>query len=306
VAAEQKQIRYENIVIGNSLSAALFSYCNKYPLIINSFSPPTPFEFLPTDLPLDSLGLDAFNIELNGAQGKAKFGMPKIELWNKLTFLLSMSGLQPCAFRGGNVRVHDDKIEVYSKSRMYSYEYENAFVFDSENVSGINVESKIKHYKVFDWIDVKALSENDIDYIKTDDNFVNEIFFYPSERNGAKSTDKDIVCISTMTEDQLKCFDYSDTIVKMKTKHILKQHGLKGSRSGPKPGSPLEQNHRPIKLETSRRDVRKVCFLSSNENRKSIVIDNRQEKEIIGDFQQNGGYLSKFNTMLKRNGVLIS
>ena len=304
--SEQKQIRYENVVIGNSLSAALFSYCNQYPLIVNSFNPPTPFEFLPTDLALDSLGLHSFNIELDGAYDKVKFGMPKIELWNKLVFLLSMSGLKPAAFKGGNVRVSDHNIDVYSKSRMYSFEYENAFLFSTDNISGVNVSSEIKYYKVFDWISVKALSKNNIEYIKTGDDFVNEIFFYPSERNGAKSTDKDIVCVSTMTEDQLKSFDYSDTIVKMKVKHILKQHGFRGSRSGPKLGSPLEHNHRPIKLETSRRDVRKICFLNSNENRESIVIDNRQEKEIINEFQQNGGYLSKFNTMLKRKGVLIS
>ena len=304
--SEQKQIRYENVVIGNNLSAALFSYCNQYPLIVNSFNPPIPFEFLSADLPLNLLGLHGFNVELNGICNKVKFGMPKIELWNKLVFLLSMSGLKPAAFKGGNVRVGDDNIDVYSKSRMYSFEYENAFLFSADNISGVNVSSEIKHYKVFDWISVKALSKSNIEYIKTGDDFVSEIFFYPSERNGAKSADRDIVCISTMTENQLRSFDYSDTIVKMKVKHILRQHGFRGSRSGPKPGSPLEHNHRPIKLETSRRDVRKICFLNSDERRKSIVIDNRQEREIINEFQQNGGYLSKFNTMLKREGVLIS
>ena len=302
---EQEQIRYENIVVGNSLSAALFSYCHRYPLIINSFSPPTPFEFLPTSLSLSSLGLDSFNLELNGVSDKVKFGMPKIELWNQLVFLLSMSGLQPTAFEDSNIKISSDKINVYSKSRMYSFGYGNIYIFNSENVSGISVNSHTKHYKVFDWIDVKAMSKNNIEYIRTGDDFVREIFFYPSERNGAKSSDRDIVCVSTMTEEQLKSFDYSDTIVKMKVKHVLKQYGFKGSRSGPKPGNPLEQNHRPIKLETSHRDVRRICFLSSDESNESVIIDNRQEIEIISEFQQGGSYLSKFNTMLKRNGTLI-
>ena len=209
---EQQQINYENVVIGNNLSAALFSYCNRYPLIINSFNPPTPFEFLPKDLNLEPLGLDSFNIELSGVNNKVKFGMPKIELWNKLMFLLSMSGLQPTALKVGGVKISDGRINVYSSARSYTFGYKKVFLFNSENVSGINVGATVKHYKVFDWINVRALSKNNVEYIKTGDNFVNEIFFYPSERNGAKSTDKDLVCVSIMTSEQLKSFDYHPSL----------------------------------------------------------------------------------------------
>ena len=110
-----------------------------------------------------------------------------------------------------------------------------------------------KVYKVYDWIDVRSGMNHPHDYIETGDDFVRELYFYPSDRiDGHHANRKDLVIASYMTEEQLNDIDYSDFYSRFKAEEVMKQAGIRGRANGRRNGKRL---FRSLKLEPSYREV---------------------------------------------------
>jgi len=98
--------------------------------------------------------------------------------------------------------------------------------------------------------------EHTFEHFHTGDEFVKDIYFYPTERLfGLHPNKKDLVAISYLTKKQLQIFEYSDTYARFKTTKIMKENGITGRKNGFLNG---KQIHYALKLEVNYREVRKL------------------------------------------------
>ena len=283
--------KVNKLVLGTDLAALIYAYLNNYTFIFTEVLEPTPFEFLPLDFPLHLFNHEKVEIEMDSLDGIVKFGTPKVELWNRLVFTMSCSGLLPFGLKEITVREEGSLVTVKTKSRNYYYEVSEV----------IKIKNSFHKYKVFDWIDIRSCGKNELDYVKTDDNFVSELFFYPSQRNGSKQGDDDLLVISDLTEAQTQMFDYGETMTRIRAKVLLHEMGIRGPRNGKNPSYPKSSErykYAPIKLEHSHRQIRR------NKT-------NNSELDIVQSFLNEGKnlsehtYLYKFNRRVSQGSLLI-
>ena len=175
---------FDKIVIGGDLNAFIYSYKNNLPFVVNKLAPPYRFE-------------------------------PKQEsLWNKLYFILSLSGLNLLGDKVENLRIDEDQLKITtSDSKVVKIKFDEAIIFDDVSVSGLPpVKKKEEVFMVLDWMVAKPCTQHDKEHIFTGDNFVRDIHFYPTDRiDGYHPNIKDLVSISHLTKKQLKDFEHSDT-----------------------------------------------------------------------------------------------
>jgi hypothetical protein len=62
--------------------------------------------------------------------------------------------------------------------------------------------------------------------------FIKRVWFYLSHRIDGRKPIKDACALSILSEDQIDDFDFSETIVRIKTVEAMKALGLRGPRNG--------------------------------------------------------------------------
>ena len=282
--------KVNKLVIGTDLSSLIYAYLNNYTFIFKEVIEPTPFEFLPLDFPLELFNHKKVEIEMSSLDGTIKFGTPKIELWNRLVFVMSSAGLLPFGLKAITIREEDDLVVIKTNSRNYYYEAGEV----------IKIKNTFHKYKVFDWISIRSCGENNLQYVNTDDTFVSELFFYPSQRNGAKQNDNDILVISNLTESQIGIFDYGETMTRIRTKVLMHEMGLRGPRNGKNPSypkSPERYKYAPIKLEHYYRETRRN---KTNNSELEIVQSFLKKDKTLSAYT----YLYEFNRRVSQRGLL--
>jgi len=158
-----------------------------------------------------------------------------------------------------SIKITDNKMKVTTKrSRTISLLFSKAIIFDEEGIAGIEVPRKQKKrkYEVLDWFNVRSGMCHKCEVIESDTDFVQRIHFYPSDRIDGNENKKDLVSISTMTEDQLHDVEHSEVYVKFKTLHLMKEAGITGSKNGTDDRG--NAKYRPIKIESAKREVRNI------------------------------------------------
>ena len=293
------------LVIGSTLPALLYSYLNDFPIIINKTLSNNSYDFLCGEIDLCSIGFADHIVRLRKSNGFHVAGTPKTHIQGTIIFNLSMCGLIHNTFVPTSIRIGNDNIlTVFSKAKKYEFVYEKIHLFDCENISGTELRKENITYEVYDKMDIKHSNSNDIQYIESGDDFVSEIYIHPSDRNGAKKDDKDLVCKSLMTQDQLKSFDYSDTIARIKAVSLMSDIGFCGSKSGI--SKTAKQNRRPLSLIARERSIYEKYNIKCLELNDNIVINNSTEQEIIDLYKSNQSSPKKINDMLKMEEVLVS
>jgi len=282
--------KVNKLVIGTDLSALIYAYLNNYTFIFKEVIKPTPFEFLPLDFPLRLFNHEKTETNMSSLDGTTRFGTPKLELWNRLVFVMSCSGLLPFGLKGITIREENDLVVVKTKSRNYYYEVGEV----------IKIKNTFHKYKVFDWIDIRSCGDNNLQYVSTDNDFVSEMFFYSSQRNGAKQNHKDMLVISELTEAQTQIFDYGETMTRIRAKILLHEMGIKGPRNGKNPSYPKSSEkykYAPIKLEHSRREIRRN---KTNNSELDIVQTHLNEGKNLSEHT----YLYRFNRIMSQGSPL--
>ena len=282
--------KVDKLVIGSDLSSLIYAYLNDSTLIFREIVPPTAFEFLPLDFPLQLFNHEPTTKELKTIDGTIQIGTPKIELWNRLIFVMSSAGKLPFGLKDISIRqTGDTTLTVKTKSRNYDYEA-------AEIIKIKNTHSK---HKVYDWINIRSIGETDLEYIKTGDDFASEIYIYPSTRKGAKQNDKDLLTISNLTDKQLEMFDFGETMSRIRIKIILSDLGIKGPRNGKNPTyprSPEKYKYAPIKLEHNLREIRKNKTNNSEEDIVKSFL--QQRKPLLED-----NYLYRFSRRVSQRSL---
>ena len=199
---------------------------------------------------------------INKLRSPHRFEPEKKQLWNKLYFLLSLSGLNLVGDLAKHLRINNDEIAVAAlNSKLIKINFKKAIIFDDENTIGLpmSIEELYKttnKFIVLDWMTTRSCVAHDFNYFQTKDDFVKEIYFYPTDRVAGNHPDqKDLVSISHLTADQIQDFNYSDTYARFKTLKLLKKMGIKCKKNG---FLNEKQIYYPLNLQVEKREIMKA------------------------------------------------
>ena len=241
------------------MGAIVFAYLNNYTIINNKLKYPFRFEFFPPELDFSFLHIPIEKKKVQSREGKKEFGVSKVDVYKHLLFNLSLAGLAPLSDKVISIKLADGRAEVVTERDVFVFEYKKVFVFDDENVHNLPEVMEVVNkdvYKVFDWINIRSCTSHPYDYFVTKENFVNEVFFYPSERmDGHHKTRRDIVSVSYLSQEQIQQYDYSDTYAVFKIVKMMKDLGIRGNRNGRDMLDKTKYKYYALKLESDRREV---------------------------------------------------
>lgn len=276
------------VVIGGGLSAVLYAYHTDSVLLRSGDDGPPPFDFFESNVDLSAYHVAATMFELHSNSDFKVIGAPKRDLWERLSFIKSISGGIPFADKITAIRVDREpkSITVSSRGTSTVLEYDKLRIFDDKELHGvsdlqiISTSYEDKKYKVLDWFDVRSGCRHKFDYISTKDDFVREMFFYPSNRMDGNHDLKDLVTVSYLDRRQLDSVEYSDTYARLKTKSIMKDNGIRGTRNGRDTKNPEKFKYYALRIESASREVYEI-EKNLYRDTEDIIFDNRTPEQII-------------------------
>jgi hypothetical protein len=205
---------FPKIITGGSLESLFYAYIHETPIVLTQ--PYVPFELEPfqDDTLLQILGYTA------------SLPLTKVQVWDRLVFVLSMAGLVMMPNNVRNVREEGNKI-IFSlnDNTRFTIAYERKISFD-------------KHLKgevdVYDWFDINSGGKTLLEELNDpEDDLVHKILFYHSQRRGNKGRgNKDFVALSRMQTAELQDYENSEGYVRLKTLIMMKEQGMRGRPNG--------------------------------------------------------------------------
>jgi len=235
----------DKIVIGGNLSSLLYAYINDLPVIFTEAEKPFRLDTFDKELDFSFMGLES-GISYSHRQ-----------IQQNLLLLLGLSGNLPLSANAAGLRVSDRRLTVATKRhRVIKLDFNKLVIFDSAGVSGLSAQTRQTKGKnrVIDWFNIRSGARISLEEISGEDNFVNHLYFYPSDRQENKNL-KDAVCISYLADKQLDSFDYSPTMARFKILDMMKKAGLRGKSNGARADDPTKNNYYALKIEAAERVI---------------------------------------------------
>ena len=148
------------------------------------------------------------------------------EEWAQRIYSLYDQGLMPFTDKVRSLRVDQkaNTIKIFLKQGVSVIGYDKLHVLDLENVHGLQHGRELINYRVIDWFDCQGLYDLDVHTVKTNDEFVQTVGFFKSKRIYGNQKYLDLYCESFLTKEQLKSFEYSDTMARFKVAELLKKY----------------------------------------------------------------------------------
>jgi len=184
-----------------------------------------------------------------------------LQSWETLNFILGLSGQLPVRSKVSSINIRDNILKVTTLDyRLARFKFNKLVIFDDKDVYGLPLikEKKVGKSRVLDWFDVRSGMEHDHDMFKTEDDFVRQVIFYPSDRFGNQASGrirKDLVAVSFLGEEQINDFEYSDTMARFKILQMMKDTGIKGARNGRDVNNPEVYKYYSPKIEATQREI---------------------------------------------------
>ena len=175
---------YDRVVVGSTLPALLYAYCNNLTIVFAKQGALNHFEFIDPDFDLSKFHIYNDVMTLDMLEGKQRqFGIPQLDLWKHLMCFLSLGGNVPMADKTVSLRLEDDNTlkAITDGSRFGRFKFNELIVFD-ENIEGLDsipTKQAKDQYKVIDWMDIKSGKNQQIDYFETGEPLANQVFLYP-------------------------------------------------------------------------------------------------------------------------------
>lgn len=226
--------KFEKIVFGATPEAVIFAHKNNLPIIFIKQKAPFFFDSVAPDL-------------------------PKLEAYKKMLYILSLSGKVPFYDNVGFAKIDGNTLSLTTKdSRLAKVNFEQAIIFDEEELNGIDPPAipESPQYQVLDWFSVRSGMCHARTQIETDSDFIKQVYFYLSDRIDGNHNKKDLVAVSTMTEEQLRDIEYSEIYAKFKILKLMKDAGISGAKNGTSPSG--QARFCPLKIESAHREIRKL------------------------------------------------
>ena len=240
-------IEYENIVVGSCINAVLFAFNNGLPIFYAECRRPFRFDYIEPDTDLSCLKIPGAAKSLTTFEGEKKVGVAKEILWERLLFLLALSGKMPLADRCHTMRYDGTLLTCSTEySKLIDIKFENCFYFgDARCDKLVDFAAQAEEITVYDWIAFNRGGKHHIDYIQTDDKFVSHIWYYSSDRIDGATPVKDACAVSILNTKEIQSYDYSETMARFKTVFEMEARGMKGPLSSVGPnGKPKHYKFR--------------------------------------------------------------
>lgn len=251
-------IYYDDIVVGSSLGALLYAFKNNYPVFFAQNQRPSKFEYFSTRHEPLFLELPGSTRSLTTFDGVKLIGQPKELLWERIFFLLSLNGKAPLSNLCSHIRYDGERVVCSNEySKIMEFQFGHCVYFGDETTSGFTQKTDLDEeaYICYDHIAFNSGGKHEIDYIHTGDDFVSEIWFYPSDRIDGNTPVRDACAVSKLNKQQLLDFDYSETMARFKVLKTMKDKGMRGKLNGyTEKGTPRHYDFRTTGI---RREVRR-------------------------------------------------
>jgi len=280
-----RKLFYDDVVIGTRINAVIYAFSHGLPLLLTTLKNPSKIDRLePTTTPLLA---DLPSKPLWVGDGLKASGPHKLDVWNRLTYIMSLEGKIPFANKISSIRVDEEQNElkvITHNSRSIIIHCNRVIIFDDANVSGlpapVRVSTDEDKRKVMDWISVRSGMVHKYDSLETESSFVNKVYFYPSDRIDGAHDKKDLVAVSYLTKAELNKIEYSDLFVRYGVADLMKSAGIKGRRNGRDTNNPDKYKYYAIKLETHKREIDLEARTLYNDT-KFIEFNYQTEEELL-------------------------
>jgi len=230
---------YENVVIGSSLKAVLYAYTHNYPIFFSEQRRPFRFDYFAPDVDLSALKMSSCQKSLTTFEGVKVLGQAKELLWERLLFLLSLDGKVPLSTLCQSMRYDGNTMVCANEySKIAEITFNEYHYFGDDDCHGFAKDKEFTNdeYICYDYIAFNKGGKHEIDYIKTEDDFV-------SEQN----------------------FDYSETMARFKTVAEMESRGMKGVFNGYGPnGKPKHYRFRTTHVARRTARCRMEAFYDKN------------------------------------------
>ena len=273
---------YDNVVVGSNLKAVLFAFNNCMPLIFSHPERPFRFDYFPPDLDFSSLKLENAEKNFQAFGEILTFGIAKEILWERLLFFLSLDGKVPLSNLCRNIRLRDKTIICSNEySKIAEVNFNTCYYFGDENCFGLKKKTLANDdYICYHWIAFNRGGKHDVDYIKLEDDFVNEVWFYPSDRIDGNTPVKDACVVSIIKEEDILDFDFSETMARFKLISEMEARGMKGVFNGYGPnGKPKYYKFRTTSITRTKRKEKSTSWEEQND----IKMPKPKEEDLLRD-----------------------
>ena len=222
----------DKLNIGGSLSTLLHSYLTETPLIIDVPRPPPDFMEVDDSLDFSFLGYGK-DEKINSSQ-----------LWERLSFLLSMGGFITFPNSIETLRYENNTIKVVTQNmRRVDVSYNKLSRLDNKFIG---------FTWIYDWFAVRSGGSHTIDFLEDkEDYLVNKLIFYPSKRIGVVNK-RDVAAISLAKTQEVFDMEYSEGYASLKTRDMMSSAGIRGTSKGY--GHYGKKRYDPIKIEHINRE----------------------------------------------------
>jgi len=285
---------YDNVVIGSDLRALLFAHTNSYPIFFAKEQKPFEFEFFEPEIDLSHYDIVNESKTLNCNLLTKKIGVKKSILWERLYFLLSLKGLAPLSSLCNTLRHNDGIVTCLNEySKIYEFKFNKCFYFDSPNCFNFTINNLLDEnkYLCYDEIAFNKGGKHDIEFIDDDNEFVSEVYFHITSRLLGNNSVRDAVALSTLRYEQLRDFDFSETMACFKISSLLKENGVRGQFNGySKSGTPMYYN---FKTTSIKRTLRKLPGNIKSKYRNIEVINNNVNDILLNEKKLYDPFLQK-------------
>ena len=249
-------LEHEEIVIGSNLAAVLYAFTHNLPIFFSRPRRPFRFDYFDADIDFSCLGTPTESRQLQLHDGAhMTVGASKNLIWERLLFILSLAGKAPLSTLCSHLRYDGEVLRCSNDyAKIAEIKFEKAHYFGDANATGI-VQKEVANdrYLCYDWIAFNRGGKHEVDYIETEDDFVKQIWFYPSDRIDGNTAVKDACVISHLNAEHLDEFDYSHTMARFKLIHEMESRGMKGLYNGLSPnGIPKYYKFRTTHLHRER------------------------------------------------------
>lgn len=228
-----KNLHFDELYVGNSLTALAFAYYDGLPIIVHG-EPPQYYFF-------DKLG-----------NGKLK-----VAVWREFAFQLSMAGLLPFANKVQSFRMEDEHnlYVVTDDGGSYNITVDKLY---NQQPAVLKDDSGIPMVEMIDWFRVNSGRVHEHDKVKIPEKYAGkfnrEILFYPTRRYQGPKLYKDLLVSSYIPEGAEREEENSELYVRFQVESTLKDLGIKGRKNGIDPKG--KQKRLKLKIEHENRNVR--------------------------------------------------
>jgi len=217
------------------LDALLYAFTEKLPIVYTAPRRPFRFDYLEPTVDLSCVKLDVEPQRLFTFGSDKKVGTPKHLLWERLLFLLGLQGQSPLSNLAHSVRYDGEGQLTFSDkyAKLIDIKFDECVYFGDDACDQI-LKINLDHdkYVCYDWIAFNRGGKHQVDYMKTEDDFVREIWFYSSDRIDGNTLVKDACAVSHLTQQELNDFNYSETMARFKVVNEMEERGMKGKFNG--------------------------------------------------------------------------